>query len=120
MGLGAAVYLFAEGAWRNGLSGTVERSVIVRSVFDRLTAPVGWFGRHSYELYLFHIVLLAGMQELPMHRAIPEGLKPWLFLVFLALSALIAWVIARFYSEPMNRGLRARLVKRTVVTTGLA
>jgi len=120
MGLGAAVYLFAEGAWRNGLSGTMERSVMERSVFDRVTAPVGWFGRHSYELYLFHIVLLAGMQELPMHRAIPEGLKPWLFLVFLALSALIAWVIARFYSEPMNRGLRARLVKRTVIATNLA
>jgi peptidoglycan/LPS O-acetylase OafA/YrhL len=112
MGLGAAVYLFAEGAWREGSGGAIRRSVL-----DTVSAPVGWFGQHSYELYLFHIVLLAGLQELPVRRAIPAGIKPWWFLMFLALSALIAWAIARFYSEPLNRGLRARLVSRTPITT---
>ena len=100
MAIGAAVFLFAEGA---------AKDAGAKSVIDRVAAPVAWFGRHSYELYLFHIVLLAGMRTLlPPPGMLPEA-KPWWLLVFLGASALVGWGIARFYSEPLNRWIRLRL-----------
>jgi peptidoglycan/LPS O-acetylase OafA/YrhL len=107
MAIGAAVFLFAEGASRYE-----DNSERATRFVDKLPGLIAWFGRHSYELYLFHIVLLAGLQAvLPRARMSPAARPLWL-LIFLAVSALVAWAIARFYSEPLNDGLRARLVKR--------
>jgi peptidoglycan/LPS O-acetylase OafA/YrhL len=73
--------------------------------------PVAWFGQHSYELYLFHIVLLAGMQTLLPPKTTAAAMKPLWLLFFLGISSIAAWAIARFYSEPMNHGMRKRLIK---------
>jgi peptidoglycan/LPS O-acetylase OafA/YrhL len=104
MALGAAGFLFAEGGWKH-----VKDISETRSLADRLSLPVGWFGRHSYELYLFHIVLLAGMRSVPLMKTLSPNLKLVGFTGFLAASAGVAWAIARWYSEPLNRDLRARL-----------
>jgi len=103
---GAAVFLFAEGASEvgAGLAG-------MRSFSEGLFSPVAWIGRHSYELYLFHIVLLAGMTAILPRKVVADTTKPLWFVFFLAVSALTAWLVARFYSEPMNYGLRARLLR---------
>ena len=99
MAAGAAVFLLAEGAGRN------ERV----SLIDRVMWPVGWFGRLSYELYLFHIVLLALLQTWVDRHAVSETAKLGWFAVFVAASAAVAWGMARWYSEPMNRRLRRKL-----------
>jgi peptidoglycan/LPS O-acetylase OafA/YrhL len=99
MAAGAAAFLLAEGAARD------ERGSIV----DRVTRPVGWFGKLSYEMYLFHIVLLALLQSWVDRHAVSEGAKLAWFAVFVGVSALVAWGMARWYSEPMNRWLRAKL-----------
>ena len=103
MAAGAALFLFAEGAAQHQQTPTQS---------PKFTAPIAWLGRHSYELYLFHIVLLAGMRSLPWNfRAMGAiGKLSWL-VVFLAASSFVAWLIARFYSEPMNRRLRTMLVQ---------
>lgn len=106
MALGAAIFLFAEGASRSGAS-----LVGKRSLGDKLSVPVAWFGQHSYELYLFHIVLLAGMQTLLPPKTTAAAMKPLWLLFFLGISSIAAWAIARFYSEPMNHGMRKRLIK---------
>ncbi len=104
MALGAAVFVSVEGAEREVAQG--------RAFADRLAAPVAWLGRHSYELYLFHIVLLSLMRTALLPETMAPGAKlPWL-VVFLAASAAVAWGIARMYSEPMNRWLRERLAGR--------
>lgn len=105
MALGSAVFLFAEGASRSGANLLGKRSLV-----DKLSAPVAWFGQYSYELYLFHIVLLAGMQTLLPPKTTAASMKPLWLLFFLGISSIVAWAIARFYSEPMNSGLRARLI----------
>ena len=75
----------------------------------RAFGAVEWLGRLSYELYLFHLVVLGLLRS-----AFPPGAtfgdrKLALLLAYLALSAGIAAMVGRAYSEPLNRGIRARL-----------
>jgi peptidoglycan/LPS O-acetylase OafA/YrhL len=72
---------------------------------------VCWFGRHSYELYLFHIILLAGIRDWVPKQALPHSLKLPLFLLFVLLSGLIAGVVARYFADPLNARLRRRLAR---------
>ena len=96
--LGAAVFLLAEGASESVVSPWTKWE------------PIGWFGRHSYELYLFHVVVLAGMRNVFSNRDdLAPRWKPLWFLLFLLLATGVAGLIARFYSEPLNRDLRRRL-----------
>ncbi|HEY0795483.1 MAG TPA: acyltransferase [Acidisarcina sp.] len=73
------------------------------------TAPLRWFGRHSYEVYLTHefIVVWGTALYLKMHRG---PLFLWLIAILLS-SAALGWLIARYYSEPLNRTLRQRSPK---------
>jgi peptidoglycan/LPS O-acetylase OafA/YrhL len=69
-----------------------------------LTAPVRWFGRHSYEVYLTHefLVLLGVMAYLRWH-----GARPGMWTVAITLlTAPLGWAVTRWFSEPMNRLLR--------------
>lgn len=63
--------------------------------------PIRWFGRHSYEVYLSHeFVVIAVLTVL---RRGP--ILAWIGVV-LALSGVLGWILARLFSEPMNRTLR--------------
>jgi peptidoglycan/LPS O-acetylase OafA/YrhL len=77
-----------------------------------LTAPVRWFGRHSYEVYLTHefIVLLGVMAFLRWH-----GSRPGLWVVGITLAtAPLGWAAARWFSEPMNQWLRGATPPATI------
>ena len=77
----------------------------------RVAAGFGWLGRHSYELYLFHLPVLAAMRVVLPPGQIAAGIKPVWLLVFLLSSALLAALIARLVAEPANRALRRHLVR---------
>ena len=84
-----------------------DRSASVAT--GRATALVRWFGRHSYELYLFHIVVLALLRNIWDKKTLPElAWTPWLVL-FLVASAFVSMLVARFVSEPANRAIRSRM-----------
>ena len=74
-------------------------------------APLRWFGRHSYELYLAHeFVVLLAVDVVFVHR-FPHAEASRATLALIVLGALLtcaplAWALARFFSEPMNRWLR--------------
>nr|WP_275638226.1 acyltransferase [Chromobacterium sphagni] len=74
----------------------------------RLSAPLRWLGRRSYELYLFHIIVLALLRNLVNkdQLSFATGL-PWLA-VFLLLSMLTATLVARLVTDPANAALRRR------------
>jgi peptidoglycan/LPS O-acetylase OafA/YrhL len=65
-----------------------------------------WFGRHSYELYLFHIIVLAAMRDIVPKESLSYALKLPLLAVFVLLSAAVAGAVSRLYAEPLNRRLR--------------
>nr|WP_314072452.1 acyltransferase [uncultured Roseococcus sp.] len=69
-------------------------------------AAIRWMGRHSYELYLFHIIVLGLMRGAWPRGTLAYGDKGMAMAAFVGLSALAAWTVARFYTEPLNARLR--------------
>ncbi len=68
------------------------------------TAPLRWFGRHSYEVYLTHeFLVIAGTN---MYAKLHRGPLALWFLGILLLTAPLGALSARFLSEPLNRRLR--------------
>ncbi|QHN05491.1 acyltransferase [Granulicella sp. WH15] len=70
----------------------------------RWTAPLRWFGRYSYEIYLSHDFVVMGVLSffLSRHRG-PVAL--WVVGTVL-LSALLGYLLSRLVTEPANRLLR--------------
>lgn len=99
MALGAAVLLVASVPHANGPLATRSR----------LLRGVEWTGRLSYELYLFHLIILGLLRTLLPAATVPAAGMARLVLlaVFLIGSGLLASLISRFFSEPLNRRLRA-------------
>lgn len=97
----------------SGLDGTllafgtclVMISTVLRSQVGGLsTAPIRWFGRHSYEVYLTHefVVVFGTILYTRIHFG---PLSLWVTGMFL-LTAPLGALIARYVSEPLNRKLR--------------
>ncbi len=100
LGIAAAIFLVAVSRLPPG------------KVARHAGGPLAWLGSHSYELYLFHIVVLGVMgQWVPRAAMTPEYKLPMLALFFV-LSAAFAWVIARYFGDPINRRLRARYARQ--------
>ncbi|MDP9170788.1 MAG: acyltransferase [Acidobacteriota bacterium] len=69
-------------------------------------APVRWFGRNSYEVYLTHMfVVTLGTQFYSAMHA-PIDTAPFWFVGILSLAGLLGSLVSRWYSEPLNRALR--------------
>lgn len=98
MALGAAVLLVASAPHANGPLATRSR----------LLRGVEWTGRLSYELYLFHLIILGLLRTLLPAATVPAAGMARLVLlaVFLIGSGLLTSLISRFFSEPLNRRLR--------------
>ncbi len=65
-----------------------------------------WFGRLSYELYLFHLIVLGAMRTLWPPRVVTGDFKLLLLVEFFVLSAALSAGIARLFAEPLNRRIR--------------
>jgi peptidoglycan/LPS O-acetylase OafA/YrhL len=68
------------------------------------TAPIRWFGRHSYEIYLTHEFVVVWVTQLyvKVHRGSP---LVWIA-AEVALAAVLGALVAQWFSEPLNRRLR--------------
>lgn len=67
---------------------------------------IGWFGKNSYELYLFHIIILALMKSVIKPQVFNDYTKLLWLISFIMISSLIAGLIEKFYSRPLNINLR--------------
>jgi peptidoglycan/LPS O-acetylase OafA/YrhL len=75
----------------------------------RSTAFLRWFGRNSYEVYLTHMFAIWPMVGLFFYFHQSIHLAPLWFLGMLALAGGLGYLVARFYSEPLNHQLRTKL-----------
>ncbi|MBN8944478.1 MAG: acyltransferase [Rhizobiales bacterium] len=72
------------------------------------SAPIRWFGRNSYEVYLSHMVVITLLAPL-FAGAVRSGTAPFWAVGLVLLSGLAGHGLARGYSEPLNRAIRRRL-----------
>ena len=80
--------------------------------FLNSTGFLRWFGRNSYEVYLTHMFVIWPMFFLFVRWKFGLNFMPLLFVITAALAGLLGYVVERFYSDPLNRGLRARLTQK--------
>lgn len=75
---------------------------------SRWSAPLQWFGRHSYELYLSHeFIIIAGVAlyaRLYPHQTERPVIAAFVIAMLLA-TAPLAWALSRWFTEPANRWL---------------
>ena len=124
--VGAALLIFSLcfsirayiwGLGRNGLNMTILALGTCLLVFaaahsqwkaPRLLTPLRRLGQRSYEVYLTHVLLVVPLFALFLKSGHSLRTVPALFLAVILLAALLGEVVARLYSEPMNRLIRRR------------
>ncbi|MFO1338147.1 MAG: acyltransferase [Burkholderiaceae bacterium] len=72
------------------------------------TGPLRWLGRHSYELYLFHVIVLAAMRQFLSRESLHHDQRAPLLLAFVLTSAGVAWLVSQRFAEPINHRWRQR------------
>lgn len=74
----------------------------------RILSPLLDLGQRSYEVYLTHMFVVLALFGLFVKLGKPMPDVPVLFVATVILAAILGDVVAKFYSEPMNRWLRLR------------
>jgi peptidoglycan/LPS O-acetylase OafA/YrhL len=74
----------------------------------RILTPLLRLGRRSYEVYLTHVFIVLGLFALFIAADKPMKAVPVLFFAVIVISAFLGELVARTYSEPLNRWLRKR------------
>jgi len=125
-GLGTAMLMFILGfslradAWglaRSGLDMTflaIGTCMIIAAVAElewrspRALTPLLNLGQRSYEVYLTHMFVVFTLFDLFVSAGNPLHAVPLLFIGTVLIAALLGELIARCYSDPVNRLLRKR------------
>jgi len=74
----------------------------------RLLAPFLLLGQRSYEVYLTHMFVVFGLFHFFLIAGKAMWTIPFLFVAVILFAAILGELVARYYSEPMNRLLRER------------
>jgi peptidoglycan/LPS O-acetylase OafA/YrhL len=74
----------------------------------RVVSPLVKIGQRSYEIYLTHMFVVFAAFHLFVSTGESLRAVPILFIGVILIASLLGALVARFYSEPMNRLLRQR------------
>jgi len=74
----------------------------------RLLTPLLHLGQRSYEVYLTHMFVVFAFFAIFVHYGSPIWSVLLLFVATVVVTALVGEMVARYFSEPINRMLRAR------------
>jgi peptidoglycan/LPS O-acetylase OafA/YrhL len=113
---------FSRLAWSWGLSRTgLDMTIIATGtcLIIAAVAQVNWhsplalsplrnLGQRSYEIYLTHMFVVFALFDVFVFAGKPMNAVVPLFIAVTVISALFGEVVARYYSEPMNRVIRSR------------
>ena len=115
--LGFSIRAYAWGLGRNGLNMTILAigtcmliavSAQTQWQAPRILTPLLGLGQRSYEVYLTHVFVVLGFFSLFLAAGRPMKYVPALFIAVILISGLLGELVARDYSEPINRWLRQR------------
>jgi peptidoglycan/LPS O-acetylase OafA/YrhL len=115
--LGFSIQAYTWGLGGNGLNMTilaVGSCMVIAAAAQtkwqspRIFSPLLKLGRRSYEVYLTHMFVVFGLFDVFVRAGKPMKAVPALFIAVILFSGLVGELVARFYSEPMNRLLRKR------------
>jgi peptidoglycan/LPS O-acetylase OafA/YrhL len=115
--LGFSIRAYIWGLGRNGLNmsilaaGTCMLIAVAAQTqwkAPRILTPLLKLGQRSYEIYLTHVFIVLALFHLFLAAGKPMPYVPALFLTVILIAALLGELVARSYSEPMNRWLRKR------------
>jgi peptidoglycan/LPS O-acetylase OafA/YrhL len=115
--LGFSIRAYTWGLGRNGLNMTILAAgtcmliaVAAQTQWKapRVLTPLLSLGQRSYEIYLTHIFAVLALFSLFIAAGKPMRYVPALFIAVILITALLGELVARLYSEPMNRWLRSR------------
>lgn len=98
----------------------VAASVQTKWKSPRFLVPLLNLGQHSYEIYLTHMFVVFALFDLFLYLGKPIRLVVPFVLSVIIVSAILGAVVARIYSEPMNRILRSRTRYRASPPAGNA
>jgi peptidoglycan/LPS O-acetylase OafA/YrhL len=112
-----SIRAYVWGLGRNGLNMTilaVGTCMFIAAVAQtqwkapRFLTPLLMLGQRSYEIYLMHIFVVLGFFSFFHAAGKPMRYVPAMFIAVILMAALLGELVARIYSEPMNRWLRKR------------
>lgn len=69
-------------------------------------STLAWLGKRSYELYLFHLIILGLIKVFFIPAQTSSGMKLILLIVFFIASCLLVTLIEKYYAAPLNRKIR--------------
>jgi peptidoglycan/LPS O-acetylase OafA/YrhL len=108
---------YTWGLGRNGLDMTVLALgtclVVAAAAQSRWRSPAALspvliLGRNSYEIYLTHMFVVMAFSAAYIRIGKPIHGAPLLFIATITVAGALGWLVARFYSEPMNHWIRAK------------
>jgi peptidoglycan/LPS O-acetylase OafA/YrhL len=116
LSLGFPIWNYSEGFRRTGLGMTIV--AVATCMIMISAAQTAWrspgvlrplldLGQRSYEVYLTHMFVAFALFHAFLAAGKPLRAVPLLFLAVVVLAGLLGGWVARFYSEPINRLLRA-------------
>jgi peptidoglycan/LPS O-acetylase OafA/YrhL len=115
--LGFSIRAYIWGLGRNGLNMTILAAgtcMVITAVAQaqwqapRILTPLLKLGQRSYEVYLTHVFVVLGLFNLFVATGKPMKAVPALFIAVILLAGALGELVARGYSEPINRWLRKR------------
>ncbi|KEC82806.1 MULTISPECIES: acyltransferase family protein [Acinetobacter] len=77
-----------------------------------LSKGIAWIGQRSYEMYLFHLIILGLFKVFYFPKETLASEKLMLLPIYFIAVFVLSWAIEKYYSTPMNAKIRNWLIKR--------
>jgi peptidoglycan/LPS O-acetylase OafA/YrhL len=75
-----------------------------------LSKAMEWVGQRSYEMYLFHLIILGMFKVFYLPKETLPAEKLMLLPIYFMGVFILSWAIEKYYSAPLNRQIRQFLL----------
>jgi peptidoglycan/LPS O-acetylase OafA/YrhL len=118
-GLMFAIYIYAPikqvSTWSMTLFALASAVIVyAAAIRPNATCPNGvsralvWIGQRSYEMYLFHLLVLGMLKVFYLPKETLPAEKLMLLVMYMIATFVLSAVIERYYARPLNRLIRQR------------